>query len=188
MPVRVRRFAALVLLLSVASVAFALAGRTTSTSARGRHYVPRARCGGDRWTVKTLQDRPVLLFRKRTTVAFLVSRPRRYSLPDRRRPFERRVFQVTAPVILVLDEYDKDLHVVVRLGRRHMIVEAPASSCTRKATIYRRRQMARARRAVRVCLRARIKGVAFFDFKDGQTGQAPNAIELHPILGFTCLA
>jgi hypothetical protein len=33
-----------------------------------------------------------------------------------------------------------------------------------------------------------VTGVAFFDFKHGQTGVAPNAIELHPILGFRCLA
>jgi hypothetical protein len=31
-------------------------------------------------------------------------------------------------------------------------------------------------------------GVVFFDYKHGQTGVAPNAIELHPILGFACLA
>jgi hypothetical protein len=30
------------------------------------------------------------------------------------------------------------------------------------------------------------QGVAF-DFKHGQTGVAPNAIELHPILAFACL-
>jgi hypothetical protein len=28
----------------------------------------------------------------------------------------------------------------------------------------------------------------FWDFKHGQTGVAPNAIELHPILGFACLS
>ena len=32
-----------------------------------------------------------------------------------------------------------------------------------------------------------LPGVAFFDFDHGQTGVAPNAIELHPILGFTYL-
>jgi hypothetical protein len=32
-----------------------------------------------------------------------------------------------------------------------------------------------------------VTGVAFFDFPHGQTGVAPNAIELHPILGFRCL-
>jgi len=41
--------------------------------------------------------------------------------------------------------------------------------------------------AVRVCRRAVVTGVAFFDFKHGQTGVAPNGIELHPILGFRCL-
>jgi hypothetical protein len=30
-------------------------------------------------------------------------------------------------------------------------------------------------------------GVASFGFKHGRTGVAPNAIELHPILGFACL-
>jgi hypothetical protein len=30
----------------------------------------------------------------------------------------------------------------------------------------------------------RVTGVAFFDYNHGQTRVAPNAIELHPILGF----
>jgi len=33
-----------------------------------------------------------------------------------------------------------------------------------------------------------VTGVAFFDYEHGQTGVAPNAIELHPILGFRCLS
>jgi hypothetical protein len=33
-----------------------------------------------------------------------------------------------------------------------------------------------------------VTGVAFFDFDHGQTGVAPNAIELDPILGFRCLS
>jgi hypothetical protein len=44
----------------------------------------------------------------------------------------------------------------------------------RHATPTRRRQMRVARSHVRLCARA-------------QTGVAPNAIELHPILGFRCL-
>jgi hypothetical protein len=31
---------------------------------------------------------------------------------------------------------------------------------------------------------ATVTGVGFFDFNHGQTGVAPNAIELHPVLGF----
>jgi hypothetical protein len=53
---------------------------------------------------------------------------------------------------------------------------------------YRRRQMNDARAAVRLCSRARVVGVAFWDSKHNQTGVAPNAIELHPILGFACLS
>ena len=48
--------------------------------------------------------------------------------------------------------------------------------------------MQAARIAERLCAKAQITGVAFFDFKHGQTGVAPNAIELHPILGFRCLS
>jgi hypothetical protein len=43
-------------------------------------------------------------------------------------------------------------------------------------------------RVRRYCARARVVGVAFFDFLHQQTGRAPNGIELQPILGFACLA
>jgi hypothetical protein len=69
-----------------------------------------------------------------------------------------------------------------------MIAEAPSPACTTHATAYRRRQMANARKAVRICGKARVTGVAFFDFLHGQTGVAPNGIELHPVLGFACLS
>jgi hypothetical protein len=69
-----------------------------------------------------------------------------------------------------------------------MITEAPnAPFCTARATAYRKRQMRAARNRVRLCAKARVVGVAFWDFFHGQTGVAPNAIELHPILGFACL-
>jgi hypothetical protein len=148
-----------------------------------------ASCGVERWTVKTLQDRPLLLPVRRTTLAYLTSRPAPSSLPDRRLPFERRVFQVTAAVILVRQEDDSDFHVVLRdAAGRTMIAEAPLPACAPHATTVRRKQMATARSAVRVCAKARVTGVAFFDFKHGQTGVAPNAIELHPILAFRCLS
>jgi hypothetical protein len=91
-------------------------------------------------------------------------------------------------VTLVRPEPDEDLHLVLQKGMRTMIAESPSSTCTSGATSYRRRQMREARKIVRVCARARVVGVAFFDFKHGQTGVAPNAIELQPILGFACLS
>jgi hypothetical protein len=104
-----------------------------------------------------------------------------------RLPFERHVFRVVAAVTLVRTEADDDLHLVLRVSPDHMIAEAPLPSCAPGATALRRNQMAVLRQAVRVCRRASVTGVAFFDFKHGQTGVAPNAIELHPILAFQCL-
>jgi hypothetical protein len=46
----------------------------------------------------------------------------------------------------------------------------------------------KARSRVRPCARARVVGGAFFDYYHGQTGVAPNVIELHPIVGFSCLS
>jgi hypothetical protein len=125
---------------------------------------------------------------KTVTIAYLVSRPAPHPLPLTRLPFERHVFRVTAAVTLVRPEADQDLHLVLSDGTRTMIAEAPAVSCTGRATIIARRQMAKARAAVRLCSKATVTGVAFFDFDHGQTGLARNAIELHPILGFVCNA
>jgi hypothetical protein len=121
-------------------------------------------------------------------VAHLVSLPRPAHLPQTRLPFERHIYSVIAAVTLDRSEEDGDLHLVLQRGTRHMIAEAPdAPSCTANATAYRKKQMRNARSLVSLCTRARIVGVAFWDFKHGQTGVAPNAIELHPILGFACL-
>ena len=107
---------------------------------------------------------------------------------QRRVAFEHRAFTVTAAVTLVRPEDDGDLHLVLRSGPFHMIAEAPSFACTGRALPRLRRAMQAARSRIRLCARARLTGVAFFDFDHGQTGVAPNVIELHPILGFHCLA
>src|SRR5258707_15237603 len=85
----------------------------------------RALCGVERWTVKTLQDRPVLLPAKATTIAFLTSRPAPAALPPTRLPFERHIYTVTAAVILIRAEADGDFHLVLSDGTRTMIAESP---------------------------------------------------------------
>jgi hypothetical protein len=152
------------------------------------HASSGAACSGFRWTVKTLQDGPNLLRPQETTIHFLTTRHAPSRLPTTRLPFERHVYTVSAAVVLVQPERDRDLHVLLRSGPDHMISEAPSPACDQHATPYRGRQMRVARNRVRLCAKARITGVAFFDFPHGQTGVAPNAIELHPILGFRCLA
>jgi hypothetical protein len=161
----------------------------SSSSSAAASIGPSSRsCGVERWTVKTLQDRPPLLPEQPTTLNYLITRPAPASIGARRLPFERHVFRVTAAVVLVRAEADGDLHLLLSTGGRQMIAESPSPSCDAGASPSYRREMTTARTAVRVCGRARIAGVAFFDFDHGQTGVAPNAIELHPILGFACLA
>jgi hypothetical protein len=74
------------------------------------------------------------------------------------------------------------VHVSCDRRAEQMIAEAPSPGCFARAKLVRKVQMLVARRAVRVCRRAEVTGVAFFDYFHGQIGVAPNAIELHPIL------
>jgi hypothetical protein len=87
-------------------------------------------------------------------------------------PFERHVYRVIAAVTLVRPEDDGDFHLMLRHGPLHMIAEAPMLQRTSHARHFRQQRMAAARAHVRVCARAAFTGVAFFDFKHGQTGVA----------------
>jgi hypothetical protein len=165
------------------AVGCALALTSRSSNARPSY----ALCGAEGWTVKTLKDRPALVPAKLVTVRYLVTRRAPAFLPARRLAFERRVFTVFAAVTLVRPEADGDFRVLLQ-DRGFHIAEAPMPSCTAGANPAMRHAIAVARSHVRLCRRAKVTGVAFFDFKRGQTGVAPNAMELHPILGFHCLA
>lgn len=147
-----------------------------------------ATCGTERWSIKTLKDHPSLLPVHTTTVHYLVTRPAPASLPPTRLPFELHVYTVIAAVTYMHSEADGDIHIVLTSGADHMIAEAPNPGCTTGAAAIRRAQMTVARSHVTLCAKAQVTGVAFFDFKHGQHGVAPNAIELHPILAFDCLS
>jgi hypothetical protein len=182
----VKRASAVVLI----AIAAAVAARVASP-AQHRHlgFSAALACGVERWNIKTLKDRPRLLPARATTVASLTRLRRPPYLPPRRRLLaERRIYSVIAAVTLDRREADLDHHLVLRSGSRTMIAETPSALCTAGATSTRRKQMVAARRVARVCGKARVVGVAFFDYKHGQTGDAPNAIELHPVLGFACLS
>jgi hypothetical protein len=181
----VRRAVVVVAVIAVATIAARVAVPSNASHLRPSSALA---CGVERWKVKTLQDRPRLLPVQPISIAQLTSHDRPAPLPPTRLPFERHQFRVSAAVTLVRREPDGDLHLVLWSGGEHMIAESPSAQCNRGATAYRRRQMRIARSEVRLCSEAEVAGVAFFDFQHGQTGVAPNAIELHPILGFACLS
>jgi hypothetical protein len=63
---------------------------------------------------------------------------------------------------------------VLEDGPAHMVAELPnAPFCTVDATAYRRKQMAATRDKVRICAKARVVGVAFWDRPHNVTGRAP---------------
>src|SRR3954454_20531840 len=174
------------LLLTVAGVVAAV---SASPSSRTAAASGRIDCGVERWTVKTLGDRPSLLRSRRASIESLVGQATPEGLPQTRLAFERHIYRVTAAVTLVRPEDDGDFHLVLQDGAgRTMIAESPLASCGRSATAHRQRQIDAARARVRLCPRAEVTGVAFFDFQHGQTGVAANGIELHPILAFRCLS
>jgi hypothetical protein len=94
---------------------------------------------------------------------------------------------VPAAVTEIRPEDDGDFHLILEAGGRSMIAETPEVGCTSRATPAMRSAMQAARSSARVCARAVITGVAFFDYYHGQDGVASNAIELHPVLSFKCL-
>jgi endonuclease YncB( thermonuclease family) len=126
------------------------------------------------------------------------------SLPAASRiaPTELTTYAVTANVVKFKLEDDRDVHVVIsdlNDPTQTMIVEFPdAVNCDGASTSAHAAEMQAARSALiarygtppsssfkSLSGTATFVGVGFFDFKHGQTGVAPNAIELHPVLSFT---
>jgi hypothetical protein len=189
-------------ILGVTVVPFAWAGlapaKTTAPSSK------QVGCGIERWSVKTLADpagRTLSLSPKATTIRALRNkRVPGYLGLRRSRGVERTTFRVHAKLVEMKLEADSDIHLVIADPTRSsatMIAEFPLASCTARATPRARLKMRRARTALiaacgspsgsfrRLSGTATISGVGFFDRIHGQTGVAPNGIELHPVVGFS---
>lgn len=155
-----------------------------------------ARCGVERWPVKVMTDTaPVSLTVHRTTIAHLDALP----VPagagthaPRLEPQEGTTYRITAQLVSDKLEADSDYHLVLRnAAGQTMIAEIPSPACAQGSRALARISAARsyydatigpAQRHFRSIGRTvTITGVAFFDAIHGQTGVAPNGIELHPV-------
>jgi hypothetical protein len=169
-----------------------LALATLAGSARGQ---AAGVCGVDRWPVKVLIDDDtarVNLTPRPTTIARLAAlpEPREARPPRSRLPLERRTFRVRA--ILVgqhLSDDDSDIHLIIADPAARsvtMVAEIPDSLCaigSRHTAAY-----AEARRVIDrtpIGSEIELEGVGFWDRRHGQSGMAPNAVELHPVLRVT---
>jgi hypothetical protein len=114
---------------------------------------------------------------------------------------EMRTYQVNVTLLKAVIEPDRDIHLVVaQPGHpfQTLIAEFPSTTCKGAAGSFKRAQIAAARAALlhdcgsissseftKLNGSATLTGVGFFDELHGQTGVAPNGIELHPVLGYS---
>jgi hypothetical protein len=156
-------------------------------------------CGVERWSVKTGTDadsgKITLQSTTNTTVASLDALPAPSSLPSNNRvqPTETTVYRVSATLTEYKLEADSDYHLVLSDGSGHtMIAEIPDPACVGAASplassIQKARNEFDAKYTATGSFKTAnvpvtVTGVGFFDFDHGQTGVAPNAIELHAVL------
>ena len=154
-------------------------------------------CGSARWPVKTASDEDIGAVDTlpiAVTVAQLVQIPRPggpFLNAKRVAPFELRTFILRARMARVVVEDDSDIHLILRdleLPNIVLIAEIPSGACTSNPRFAR--LFEEARRALRALPRnglVEIVGIGFFDFFHGQSGNAPNGFEIHPVLSLRVL-
>ncbi|GAC1690913.1 MAG: hypothetical protein PVS3B3_13650 [Ktedonobacteraceae bacterium] len=156
-------------------------------------------CGVERWSVKTGTDPDASLINlqstTKTTIATLTSLPAPSSIPanNRVQPTETTVFQLNATLTEYKLEPDSDYHLILNDGAGNtMIGEIPDPTCVGSSSpLLSSIQKARSEFDARYTTTSSyqtanvpviVTGVGFFDFLHGQTGVAPNGIELHTVL------
>jgi hypothetical protein len=158
-----------------------------------------AQCGVERWSVKTGTDADVGLVNlnssTNTTIAALRSPAAPNPIPANNRvsPWETTEWVLNATLTLYKLESDSDYHLVLQdANGLTMIVEIPSPTCVGTGSpflpgITNARNEFNARFTATTSFQTanipvQIKGIGMFDFLHGQTGVAPNGIELHPVL------
>jgi hypothetical protein len=160
---------------------------------------PEPPCGTERWSVKTGTDPDVGTIDLSNPLYGSINRlchwPRPHTLPSNNRiaPFETRAYVVMATLKQYILESDGDYHLVLKddLGNS-LIGEIPSPVCVANSSPFKpwiTNARAEFDSAFRVTTSWHytntpviVMGVAFFDFAHGQTGHAPNYVELHPVL------
>jgi hypothetical protein len=158
-----------------------------------------AQCGVERWSVKTGTDPDAgkvnLSSSTNTTITSMRAIPAPSPIPSNNRvaPTETTQWVINATLTEYKLESDSDYHLVLSdASGNTMIVEIPSPTCVGAGSpflpgIQNARSEFNARFTATTSFQTanipvQIKGVGMFDFLHGQTGVAPNGIELHPVL------
>lgn len=163
-------------------------------------YAPAfAQCGVERWSVKTGTDPDADLVNlgapTSTTIAALRARTAPNPIPSNNRvsPTETTLWVINATLTKYKLESDSDYHLVLSDSAGNtMITEIPAPACVGAGSpfasgISHARAQFDAKFTATTSFKTtstpvRVTGIGMFDFLHGQTGVAPNGIELHPVV------
>jgi hypothetical protein len=158
-------------------------------------------CGTERWSIKTGTDSQAgqiaVGHPQATTIGTLGALPAPHTLPSQRiSPTELTEFTLkNVTVKAIKTEADSDYHLVLTDATgATMVAEIPAPQCIRGTSPWST-QIAAARQVIAARFgdagwfpsdagpfTATLAGIGFFDNPHGQTGDAPNSIELHPTI------
>jgi hypothetical protein len=157
-----------------------------------------AQCGVERWSVKTGTDPQASSVNLSSYISSTIynfqqsTRPASLPANGRVAPRETTQYQVSGTLTKYKRETDSDYHLVIQDGSgRTMIIEIPSPNCVGSGPFVSGIRNARAQFDAKltatssfktVTAPVTIKGVGFWDFLHGQTGVAPNGIEVHPVL------
>ena len=155
-------------------------------------------CGTERWNVKTGTDSQassIQMVAYPTTIDALDVLPADGGGSGRSSPTETTIYELRDVLLTEVKlESDSDYHLVITDGSgadHTMIAEIPYQNCDTGGAwtcfVSRARSEVDAKYTVTSSPQypmetITVRGVGFFDVPHGQTGVAPNAIELHPTL------
>jgi len=170
-------------------------------------FHPLDDCGGSyRWDYKILIDPTVwpLLNNqsKPKTIHALVNIPRPATLGNKRTPYEAWKVTITAWVVMLGKEEDKDYHLVLTNQNRtdSLIAEVPDPSCdklkhfpalknyykiVRDFVFNEMQDPPSAVEELDTPVKVKVTGFLFFDKTAHGHGHAKNGIEIHPIIKIT---
>src|SRR5437899_12192316 len=158
-----------------------------------------AQCGVERWSVKTGTDADVGLVNLSSSTSQTIVTMRSWTAPspipanNRVSPYETTQWVLNANLTQYKLEGDSDYHLIIVDGSGNtLIAEIPSPSCVGTGSpfgpgITASRNAFDARFNATTSFQTanipvQIRGVGMFDFLHGQTGVAPNGIEIHPVL------
>jgi hypothetical protein len=160
---------------------------------------PTPACGVERWSVKTGTDADAGMVDLSTSQATTVTTMRSWTAPgtipsnNRVAPYETTVWTINATLVEYKLESDSDYHIVISDNSGNtMVTEIAYPGCVGPGSPFAA-GIANARAKFDAVFTptgsfqfanvpVQITGVGMFDLQHGQTGVAPNGIELHPIL------